>query len=122
MHVVSVLFPEPRDIVVQELQPTQPFDRLPGVEMGHNQTQRVTVVRRKRLTVMMSGQQDIVTIQISKRDISGEALLSVYQNMRRFSLRIDSTKHFPKRHALPLIVKAAPTRDAVKIAGITKLG
>src|SRR6202521_4609502 len=89
--------------------------------MRHNQAQRVTVVRGERLAIMMRDEQHIVAVKISQRDIRGKTLLRVHQDMRCLSLWLYPTEEFPDRHALPLVVKAAPARDAMKVAGVAGL-
>src|SRR6266849_2818589 len=60
VHVISVLLPETGSVEFHEFEAANPFDRLPGVEMGHDQAQRITVIGRERLAIVMGGKQDIV--------------------------------------------------------------
>src|ERR1700704_7083738 len=84
--------------------------------MRHNQPQRIAMVRRKRLAIMVRGEENIIAVKISQRNVCRESLLGVNQNMLRFRLEIDEFEHFLKRDALPIIVKAAPARNTMKVA------
>src|SRR6266852_1630776 len=83
--------------------------------MGHDQTQRVSVVGRERLTVMLRGEQHIITVEIDQRNIECEPLLRQYQNVLCLGFESNKFEDFPESHTLPVIVKAAPARHAVKI-------
>ncbi len=80
------------------------------------------MIRRERLAIMMRGKQHVVTIQIGQRNVGREALFGMHQDKLRFRLQLDQLQHFLECHALPVIVKAAPARDAMKVAVRLDLG
>src|SRR5947209_6742303 len=90
--------------------------------MRHDQPQRIAMIRRKRLAIMMSRQQDVVTIEIGKRNVGGKTLLCVDQDMTGLRLGLDQLDDFLEGDALPVIVKAAPAGDAMKVAGVFDAG
>src|SRR5579859_7478957 len=115
IHVISVFLPETSNITVEKLEALDPLHRFPGIEMGNDQTQRISVVERKRLAIMMRGQQNIVAVQINERDIGREPLSGVNEHMAGFRCGFYQFQNFAKRYPLPLIVKTAPARNAMKI-------
>jgi len=80
IHVISVLLPEAGLIVVEELECAGPLHGFPRVEVWHDQSQRIAVVQSEWHAVVMRGEQDVVTIQVSERYICGEALFRVNQD------------------------------------------
>ena len=55
VHVIAVPFPEAGDVVVRELESSHPFDRLPCVQMGHDQAQGITMVWCEGLAIVVGG-------------------------------------------------------------------
>ena len=51
-HVIPVLLPEPGIVLLQELEPTQPFRALPEVEVRHQKAHRPAVLRREQRAVV----------------------------------------------------------------------
>ena len=84
--------------------------------MRHDQSQWIAMVRRERLAVMVRGKKHIVAIKIDQRNVRGETLFGMDQYILRFRLEFYQLKNFLKCDALPVIVKAAPARDAMEIA------
>ena len=72
------------------------------------------------MPVMMRGQQHIVTIQVGQRNIRRVALLRMDQDELCFRLSLRQLQHFLELHAIPMIIKSAPSRDAVEIAVTVK--
>src|SRR5947209_2384514 len=86
--------------------------------MRHYEPQRKAMIRRQRPAIMVRGQQDVVTIEISQRDIGRESLLGMYQNIFGFRFGHYQLQKFPERDTFPLVVKAAPAGDAMEITGV----
>src|SRR5579859_5644043 len=84
--------------------------------MRHDQPQRITMLRRERLAVMVCGKEHVVTIKIDQRNVSGETLFGMDKYVLRLWLEFYQLKNFLKCDTLPVIVKAAPARDAMEIA------
>jgi len=49
--------------------------------VGHNQPQRIAVLRRQGLAVMVGGEEHIVPVQVGQRHVGGIALLGVDQDV-----------------------------------------
>src|ERR1041385_4075101 len=84
--------------------------------MRHDQSQRIAMVGTEGLAVMMRGKEHIVTIKVDQGDVGGETLFGMNKYVLCFRLQLYQLKNFLKCDALPVIVKAAPARDAMKIA------
>src|SRR5882757_9467872 len=84
--------------------------------MRHDQPQWIAVIGGERLSVMVRGKEHVFSVKINQRNVGGEALFGMDQNVLRFRLEFYQLKNFLKCYALPVIVKAAPARDAMEIA------
>src|SRR5437588_3992370 len=84
--------------------------------MRHNEPQRIAVVGRERLAIVVCSEQYLVTVEISQRHIGSEALLGVDQNILCLRLELHQVEHFLEGDALPVIIEAAPACDAMEIA------
>src|SRR6478672_12343358 len=76
-HVVSVLLPEARVVLLQQLKPADPLRALPEIEMGHQQTHRPAVLGREWLTVVAEREQVRRAVEIGQGKVGGEAMLRV---------------------------------------------
>src|ERR1041385_1470870 len=64
---------------------------------------------------MVCGKDHVVTIEVDQRNVCGETLLGMDEHVLRFRLEPYQLKNFLECDALPVIVKAAPACDAMKI-------
>ncbi len=117
IHVIPILLPKPRRILIEKFKSTHPFHRLPPIQMRHNQPRRITMVRTERLAVMMRRYQHYFPIQIHKRHVGGISLLRMHQNITCFGSRLDKLQDLPHRHSTPSIVESTPARYTMKITG-----
>ena len=74
------------------------------------------MICRKRLAIMVRGQQNIIAIQVGKRNIGSESLLGMDQHEFGFSFRFDQMQNLAEWHSFPLVIKTAPAGYTVKIA------
>src|SRR6266404_7826418 len=84
VHVISVLLPESRRILIEKFKSTNPLHRFPPIQMRHNQPRRITMVRTERLAIMMRSHQHLVPIQVRKWHIGGISLIRMNQNITSF--------------------------------------
>src|SRR4029077_6249451 len=90
--------------------------------MGNDQAQRVTMIRPQGLSVVMRGKQYSIAVQVRQRNVGSVSLLGVHQDVSSFLGGTNSFQHLSKRDTFPAVVKPAPARDAMKIAGALHLG
>src|SRR5207248_7125817 len=74
-HVISVLLPESRQVVLQQLEPTHPLRALPEVEMRHEQPRGPAVLRRQPLTAPAEGDQVLGPVQVREGQVRRKSLL-----------------------------------------------
>jgi hypothetical protein len=58
MHMIPVPLPKSRLVIRHELDATQPFRRFPKVQMRHEQTQWIAVLRFERFVVVLVREHD----------------------------------------------------------------
>jgi hypothetical protein len=117
VHVIPVLLPETRRILVKKFKSSHPLHRFPPIKMRHNQPRRITMVRTERLAIMMRRYQHLFPIQIRERHVGGISLLGMHQNITCFGSRLDKLEDPRHRHSAPPIVESTPARHTMKIAG-----
>ena len=69
--MITALFQVTGLIVIKEAHSLDPLGRLPGVELGNDQTHRSAMVRRNRCTVVRPGKQRILIKKIFNRNVGG---------------------------------------------------
>src|SRR5690348_14495551 len=85
--------------------------------MRDDQPQRVSMIWRKRLTIVMGSQQHSFAVKICQGKVRRVALLGTDQGINGIGERFCAKQEFPQRNPLPLIIKATPTGYAVEVAG-----
>src|SRR3982074_3411470 len=83
--------------------------------MRHDQAKGIAMIGRERLAIMMSSKKHVFAIKVDQRHVGGEALFSMDHHVLRFWLEFYQLENFLESHALPIIVKAAPARNAMEI-------
>src|SRR5918912_3999788 len=63
-HVVAVALPEAGAILRQELQAAHPLDALPEVQVRHDETQRIAVLRLKGPAIMAVGEEVLLAQEV----------------------------------------------------------
>jgi hypothetical protein len=63
-HVVAIALPEAGAILRQELQAAHPLDALPEVQVRHDETQRIAVLRLKGPAIMAVGEEVLLAQEV----------------------------------------------------------
>src|SRR5471030_2911872 len=90
--------------------------------MRHDQSQGIAVIGRKRLAVMVSGKEHLFAIKIDEWHVSGKTLFGMDHHKLRVRLRLHQFEDFLKGDTLPVVTKAAPAGNTMKIAVRLDLG
>src|SRR5437763_12511104 len=85
--------------------------------MRHDESQRISMIRSERFAIVMSRQQDTITIKISERDIGCVSLLRMYEHVLCVRTWLNAREDLPHSNAGPAIIEAAPAGYTVEIAG-----
>ena len=80
--VVAVALPDPRLVVVEQLERADPLRRLPEVAPGDQQPGRAAVVGLERRSVVGVGDQDVVVEQRRERQVRRVAAVGVDEHVR----------------------------------------
>lgn len=75
------------------------------------------MLRGERLAVVLEGKEHIGAQKILQGDVGGVALFGKHENKLGTGFSIYAPEDFGEQNAFPEVVEAAPTGDAVKIAG-----
>src|SRR5580704_7354671 len=75
----------------------------------------------ERLTVMLEGEENVRFQQVFERHVRGVAFLSKNGSKMSGGLRLDQLHHVRKEDTFPVIVQAAPARDAVEVGRSLRL-
>jgi len=90
--------------------------------MRNDQPQRISVIGRQRLTIVVRRQQNLFAIKIREGNIGSKPLLGMHLNISRIRFGTSPSQQFLKRHAVPPVIEATPARDTVKIAAPLHFG
>src|SRR6476469_9591757 len=90
--------------------------------MRDDQPQGIAMVARERLAVMVGSKEHILAVKVNQGHVGGEALFGMDQHVLRFRLELYQLQNLLKGYALPVIVKAAPARNAMEITVRFNLG
>ena len=120
--MVPVTLPETEAVVIEEHESTDPFDAFPGIEMRDDESHGAAMLGREWLAIMFEGENYVRALEIFQRDVRGVAFLGKNQNEFGSGLELDLFEDFRKQNALPTIVEAAPTGNAMEVAGDFGLG
>jgi hypothetical protein len=115
---VPAILPIATDHRGSKLDRTHKLRALPGIKFWDDHPSRTSVFPRQRLSIQMSGNQDIVVQTRFRRDIGAVAVITFNEKVVHFGLRLYQIDQREECDAAPLAVELRPSRDAVKIAGI----
>src|SRR5438034_10760091 len=87
--VVTVLLPEARAVLRDELEATQPLGALPEVDVRHDQAAGAAVLGRQLLTTVLVGEEDVVAPQVAEEDVRRVTAVAVRDHRRRVRPRLD---------------------------------
>src|SRR5690242_16796313 len=73
-HVIAVLLPESRQVLIEQLEASHPFRALPEIEMRHEQSRRPAVLGRQRLAGPGERDEVLGAVEVGQRQVCGEAL------------------------------------------------
>src|SRR5271169_944386 len=113
--VIAVAFPEAEAVVVEQHETSDPLDAFPCVELRDDEAQRAAVLASKRLAVMLEGEENIWLQQIFERHVGRVTLLGKNGSKMRAGLWLDQLHHIREQHTFPVIVEAAPARNAMEV-------
>ena len=85
--------------------------------MRHNETNGAAMIGGKRLAVVFESKENIGTSEVLQRDVGCVALFRKDENEFGAGFRLDPLEYIREENALPAVIEAAPTSDAVEIAG-----
>src|SRR5690242_15899779 len=69
VRVITIPFPKPQSVVVQQRKSSHPLYAFPRIQMRHHQSQRPAMLRSQRRAVMLKRKKHIGTQQICQRHI-----------------------------------------------------
>ena len=117
VEVVAVLLPETGLVVVHEFEAADPFDAFPGVQMGHDEAQRVAVIGGERFAIVFEGEECGGAEEVGERDVGGIAVFGFDHDVGGAGADADPLEEVGKKDAFPADVEAAPAGDAVHVGG-----
>src|SRR6185312_7801458 len=122
-------FPETFLIFRKKLDLANPLRALPGVELGRDHPAWSAVLARERCSLPRMHQQHVVFHRAGEWKVrgvrnvgAGHEVVTRAQHVRGIGTRHCALGNRAEAHALPVIVEAAPGRDAVEVAGVFDLG
>src|SRR5438309_390227 len=111
--VVAVGLPEPRLVVVEELEPSNPLRTLPEVEVRDEHPGRAAVDRLEGLAVVLVRNPCLTVGDIDQREVRRVAAIAERQH--EVGGGIDVLEQGVDRHAAPWSAELGPLRDAVNV-------
>jgi len=116
VHVVAVLFPEAGSIAVAQFDGADPLGGLPEIQSGNDESGRIAVVRRERLSVVFDGEEAILVQEFFNREIGGEALLAVDKDEPGVGFGPGEIEDASRAGTAEYIIQPRPAGDAVDVA------
>jgi hypothetical protein len=83
----------------------------------NDQADRAAVFGGKWQAIVVEREQNIGTLQVFERDVCGVAFFGENENVFHFGVWFDELQNFAEQDAVPSIVQAAPTGDAMEVGG-----
>src|ERR1700692_242084 len=83
--------------------------------MRNDQAQRAAMFASERLTIVLEGEENGRFQQIFERHVRGVTFLGEDGSKLRGRLRLDQRHYVREENTFPVIVEAAPARDAVEV-------
>src|SRR6185312_12761637 len=118
--VVTARFPEAGTVGGDELDAADPFGAFPEIEPRHDRAHRTAMLARQRTTLPGMGEQHVVGIEFGQREVGRVVVIAVEDNEARGSHGPDRREDMPRADALPHIVEARPSGDAVNVRDIAE--
>src|SRR6266550_4395556 len=115
-HVITVLLPESRQVLIEQLEASHPFRALPKIEMWHEQPCRPAVLGSQRLARPCERDEIVGPVQIGQRQVGGEALLRDHQAKLGRRFQAGALEQRLHRHAFEAVIEPASGRDAMDVA------
>src|SRR2546425_2541362 len=116
VHVIAVLLPESRQVVVQQLEASYPLRALPEVEMRHEQPGGPAVLRREPFPGPRECDEVLRPVQVRERQVRREALLGDDKTKLRRRFETGPLEQRLHGHALECVIQSAPGGHAMDIA------
>src|SRR5258706_6342605 len=113
--VIAAHFPEAGAVFHREFDPGHPFRALPEIPVRDDHTHRPAMLAGDGLALPGMGEQDTILFEDLAFHIGGVAVIGMEQDMARLGLGSREFEDVARRHAPPMIVVAAPLRDAVDV-------
>src|SRR5439155_1468790 len=113
--VVAVAFPEPRLVVILELQAGDPFRALPEVQVRHQQPGRAPVLDRQGVSLVVPDNPRLAAGHVLQREVRRVARVAQGEDVRCGGHRASHREEGVDRHAAEFDAELGPRGDAVDV-------
>src|SRR5262249_41226740 len=111
--VIAAHLPEAGMVFSHKIDPCYPFRALPEIPVRYDHAHGTTMLSCDRFSFPGMRDQDVRLLEYLAFHIRCVSVIGAEKHMAGFRLRLDDLQDAPRRNTAPMIVVAAPLRDAV---------
>src|SRR6185503_2093538 len=113
--VIAKRLPEPRLILVLDAETTDPFGAFPEIPPRYDEPRGATVLRRKRLAVVLPRDEGLAVQDVAERQVRRIAAVGIGDHECSVLIELDVLEEGVEAHSAPLHVELRPLRDTADI-------